>query len=89
MSPAPPEALFLHVNAWPAQSKSQHGWQRGAGLGAGGASDLAPACCVTSDAELHLSELQFPHLGSKGLELLLQETENSPPLHQEKATEFH
>lgn len=23
MAPAPPEALFLHVNAWPAQSKSQ------------------------------------------------------------------
>lgn len=27
---------------------------------------------MTSDAVLHLSELQFPHLGSKGLELLLQ-----------------
>lgn len=72
MSPAPPGTLFLRVNAWPAQSKSQQGWQRGAGLGAGGASDLCPQLAVTSDAVLHLSELQFFHLGSKRLELLLQ-----------------
>lgn len=44
--PCPPDALFLHVNAWPAQSKLQQGWQRGAGLGAGGASDPCPQLAV-------------------------------------------
>lgn len=48
-----------------------------------------PSFCVTSGAVPHLFELQFPLLGGKVLELLLQETEDSVPLHQEKTIEFH